>query len=102
MRLSDFEANTVVHAARVAFGEGVRVYLFGSRTDDNARGGDIDLYIETALEQTAAFQARLSFEAAMIMALGDRKIDVLVKPHDRAPTPFERVARRGSVLLDGA
>ena len=46
MRLSAFEREQIVLAARRHYGAGCRVVLFGSRVDDQARGGDIDLMIE--------------------------------------------------------
>ena len=46
MRLSPAERRAIDTAAREAFPPGTRVMLFGSRTDDARRGGDIDLLIE--------------------------------------------------------
>lgn len=43
----DTEAIEIIRSAeRQVSGADARVYLFGSRTDDAGRGGDIDLYIE--------------------------------------------------------
>ena len=43
MRLTQGEIDTIVRIAREIYGWGVEVFLFGSRTDDSKRGGDIDL-----------------------------------------------------------
>lgn len=45
VRLSDWEVKAIKDIAEEVFGEGTRVFLFGSRTDPTKRGGDIDLYI---------------------------------------------------------
>jgi len=45
MRLSVKEINTIKSCAKAFFGAHARVLLFGSRVDDQKRGGDIDLYI---------------------------------------------------------
>ena len=41
MRLTQGEIDTIVRIAREIYGWGVEVFLFGSRTDDSKRGGDI-------------------------------------------------------------
>lgn len=40
MRLQTDEIKTIIQTAREIYGESVKVYLFGSRTDDSKRGGD--------------------------------------------------------------
>jgi len=39
--------STIRTAVAETFGEDANIWLFGSRVDDNKRGGDIDLLIET-------------------------------------------------------
>lgn len=46
MRLSPDQARTIVVAAQELTGPDARVRLFGSRLDNLARGGDIDLLME--------------------------------------------------------
>jgi predicted nucleotidyltransferase len=44
MRLSDFQINSIKSTVKEVFGDATTI-LFGSRTNDNLRGGDIDLYL---------------------------------------------------------
>ena len=45
MRLSLTEIKAIIKSKNNSFGKSSKVYLFGSRVDDNKKGGDIDLYI---------------------------------------------------------
>jgi predicted nucleotidyltransferase len=47
MRLTPVQIHTIKSTAQGVLGEGVQVTLFGSRVDDAAKGGDVDLYVET-------------------------------------------------------
>jgi len=42
MRLTMFEITAIQNNAKNIFGDTVKVYLFGSRVDDDKKGGDID------------------------------------------------------------
>ena len=41
MRLQSKEIQTIIQIAKDIYGETVQVYLFGSRLNDEKRGGDI-------------------------------------------------------------
>ena len=45
MRLQSKEIQTIIQIAKDIYGETVQVYLFGSRLNDEKRGGDIDLLV---------------------------------------------------------
>lgn len=47
MRLTDGQKAAIRETAAECFGSTVQVMVFGSRVDDSARGGDIDLLIVT-------------------------------------------------------
>ncbi|MFA7267760.1 MAG: hypothetical protein WC073_00315 [Sterolibacterium sp.] len=96
MRLSADTAAIIRDTAAEMFGGPVR--LFGSRLDDSARGGDIDLYVETELVAAEAEERRLRMLARLARRLGDRKIDLVVKSVD-GELPIHAVARREGVIL---
>jgi predicted nucleotidyltransferase len=51
MRIKREDIFQIKKIAKEYFGDGVKIYLFGSRTSNDKRGGDIDLYIETGLKK---------------------------------------------------
>ncbi len=52
MRLTPFQREIFKQLTAEVFGPQAQVWLFGSRADDQRRGGDIDLYI-TGFTQTS-------------------------------------------------
>jgi uncharacterized protein len=77
MRLSRDEIDTINLLAKKYFGQDAKVSLFGSRTDDRQKGGDIDLFIRNNNETRLTLEAKIHFLAALKSKIGDRKIDVI-------------------------
>jgi predicted nucleotidyltransferase len=96
MRLTPTEQQVIRDASLQRFG--VRPRLFGSRVDDTKRGGDIDLYIETQLSPEDAFSREMHLSADLYLALGDRKIDIVVNA-GWLDLPIYQVARDQGVWL---
>lgn len=78
MRMPPNYQTTITETAIKVFGARVSVWLFGSRLDDAAKGGDVDLLIK--LESPTADKAILAarYNALLQMKLGLQKFDVLV------------------------
>lgn len=77
MRLNEFQISSINQLAREYFGTETTVYLFGSRTDDKKKGGDIDLLISSTNEMALTLEAKVRFLAALKTKIGQRKIDVV-------------------------
>ncbi|MCF7984792.1 MAG: nucleotidyltransferase domain-containing protein [Thiohalocapsa sp.] len=91
MRLTEDEVATIRRAVQAHFGAGSAVWLFGSRLDEDARGGDVDLYIETASPLPEnLFLAREALRAELERSL-KQPVDVVVCRN--RPTAFMRQAR---------
>lgn len=101
MRLTQEQIRTIKETAGKYFGEQATVLLFGSRTKDHRRGGDIDLYIETDLKDAkTVVNAEIRFLAELKRHIGDRKIDVLVDyPARRQRPPIFTIARQTGIRL---
>ncbi len=67
MRLSPRHQEAIVRAVADLCGPRARVLLFGSRTDDSQRGGDVDLLVTLPEEP-----------ARIVRALDGRSVDLLL------------------------
>ena len=99
MRLNSDQVQAIKQAAQQVLGDDARVTLFGSRTNDALRGGDIDLMFETPHQLVDRVAATGQLYVRLIRHLGDRKIDVLLKDAATDEAPVMRVARETGVLL---
>ena len=101
MRLSEVERRAIVTIAREVIGGDVQVRLFGSRADDRARGGDIDLYItDISLAPALQGDAKLQFLVKLKRQLGDQRIDlILAPPAGQTPLPIHQMAQQTGILL---
>ena len=76
MRLSKKTIKILQDNIKKSFGE-VNIYLFGSRTDDTKKGGDIDIAIDTNLSRKDFRKKRSLFLANLIRVNFDYDIDVV-------------------------
>jgi len=95
MRLKEAEIRAIKDSFDAVYHEG-SVYLFGSRTDDSKRGGDIDLFIEIK-DGTDLFAKKIRFLARLKRHIGDQRIDVV---YSEDPSRLiEQEARRWAIRL---
>ncbi len=78
MRLSQQTQQIVRDTVREVFGLEAKVKLFGSRINDNARGGDIDLLVELPSITAEIERKTLQLTARLQLRIGDQPVDVLV------------------------
>lgn len=96
MRLSEFEISCIKALAVQHFGKDVQVFLFGSRTIDQQRGGDIDLFIRTSSCNQLRIRAKIEFITDLILEIGEQKIDVVLdNPASRNSFFFKTIHRTG-------
>jgi len=100
MRVSGKNIATFKNAIRVAFSGQPKVFLFGSRVDDNKRGGDIDLMVVSGLHRNELEIAKIKAITKIQMALGEQKIDLIVtNDPERDPRPVVREVLQHGVEL---
>lgn len=96
MRLTTFEQITIIETVR-EFLPDARVMLYGSRTDDNKRGGDIDLLILTPIKTDWERAGEIRW--ALWDKLGEQKIDILLETEGE-PTPFAAMIIHDAIPFD--
>jgi len=101
MRLSKSEINIIKNVACEVWGDQTMIYLFGSRTDDSKKGGDIDLFVDLEAEQEPKkiMLQKAEFLGKLDFLLGEQKIDLLVKTHYNNYLPIIRIAQITGIAL---
>ena len=106
IRLSVTEVQGIVKAIKEVLTEreiplkGILLYLDGSRTKMNRKGGDIDVVLEIPenLFKTCR-EFEIKFLVAIYARIGEQKIDLLIRSKKAPLTEFESVAFKNRILL---
>ena len=98
MRLTPQAIAIIRQTVRAELGDGAQVRLFGSRTDDAARGGDVDLHVlaDVTVDNPVWTAALLS---ARLQRLDGRAVDVRLLVLGMQRQPIDEVALAEGVLL---
>jgi predicted nucleotidyltransferase len=99
MRLTSAQISAIRTSATQLAGDAARVWLFGSRVRDDAKGGDVDLLLEldSPVAEPAQLSARLA--AQVSRAMYGRKVDVLIKAPNLMHLPIHSIALAEGIRL---
>ena len=99
MRLTDSQIQAIRQLAQQVAGIKSSVRVFGSRLDDTAHGGDVDLMLELTepVDNPALMAAQMS--ALVSRAMHGRKVDVLLSAPNLMRLPIHDVAFKEGKLL---
>ncbi len=97
MRLTTEQARLICQTVHQHIGGKSRTWLFGSRTDDQRRGGDIDLLIESDIALPILQQARIKIALEQSLSI---PIDLVCLRRGQAPTAFQRIALSTAIPLE--
>jgi len=93
MRLKQVEINSIKNIINQR-DESAKIYLYGSRVDDELKGGDIDLLV---LSESISFMDKLKIKAELHYKLGEQKVDLLIT--EDTQKPFVQLVMETAVLL---
>jgi len=100
MRISESQRNIIKQTVLKYFGAGSELRLFGSRVDDSARGGDIDLYVEPEMREVDDIMAaKLDTLLVLHQLLGEQKIDLVINRKVGKMLPIYKIAKKTGVAL---
>jgi len=99
MRLSSTQTRVILDCMRQHFGADASVMLFGSRLDDAARGGDVDLLVESGASATQRQRALVTMALETALAL---PVEIVSLQRDTPGRAFARIARSGAQPLENA
>ena len=99
MRFSEFEIESIKRLARQHFGLDVQVFLFGSRTKNQQRGGDIDLFISNPNVAKLNSRSKINFITDLILQIGEQKIDIVLDIPDKRDSVFFKTIHQTGIQL---
>ena len=99
MRLTEEQTGIIRRTVREVLGDDARVWLFGSRMDDDKRGGDVDLYVESddVIDMPALVIARLS--ARIPRGIHGRKVGIVLSAPNLGRFPIHESAKLEGIRL---
>ena len=96
MRLTQEHTSSILAVVKQYAGENAAVYLFGSRLNEHARGGDVDLLIETENPISLLDRARIKMMLENDLCL---PVDIVTTFRGNKETPFQMIVRSHAVRL---
>lgn len=99
MRVTPAQRQSIKQVVAEIAGNDANVFVFGSRVDDNKRGGDLDLLVELTYDSknSAWLGAQLSAKISRIMM--GRKVDVLISASNLLELPIHKQAKLTGVQI---
>ncbi|MFM8453527.1 MAG: nucleotidyltransferase domain-containing protein [Gammaproteobacteria bacterium] len=107
MRLSAKVKSALLECFKNHFPSGTELWIFGSRVDDTALGGDLDLYVEypkkkhpESLVFKEAYDRKLKFLVELKSKIGHQKIDLVLNlPGISEELPIYTIAKQEGIRL---
>ena len=96
MRLSTKEQKIICEAVH-ELDPDASIYLFGSRVDDLAKGGDIDLLV---ISDRLKFNDLLKLRRMILDQIGWQQLDLIIKNNTELNQPFVEEAMETGILLE--
>ena len=94
MRLTEKEKSVIKKGVR-ALDKDAKIYLFGSRINDNERGGDIDILV---ISETLTYSDIIKIKSIIFNEIEEQKIDIIITK-EIITDPFIKIAYKEGIQL---
>lgn len=95
MRVSNYLRKELLNASKIAFKESP-IVLFGSRIDDEKRGGDFDLAVMQEMNRDDLKSAKVAFFKYLLLKDLDLPIDIVL--YSSANELLKKEINKGEIL----
>jgi predicted nucleotidyltransferase len=95
MRLDPNQTDAIIKAVRRQ-DPAAEIILFGSRTNDQAKGGDIDLLV---VSDHINMHQEWLIRRDILDEIGWQKLDLIVRRHDQLDSPIASIAMETGIPL---
>ncbi len=90
MRITEIEKNVIKNAI-LKQDENAQIFLFGSRTDDKKKGGDVDILISS---DKIDLMEIIKIKINIFTTLPEQKIDILIKKPNEQNTFIDYISNQ--------
>jgi predicted nucleotidyltransferase len=97
MRLTTPQIRIITQVVSRFAGDTAEAYLFGSRLDDQAKGGDVDILIEMDWRPSRIELGRMKMELEQVLGL---PVDILIHVRNTELSPFQTIAQAHAARLE--
>ena len=100
IRLTPIQIQSIKSCIFEVFGDKLKIYLFGSRTNPLLRGGDIDLFVYLENNCITKLEKILLAKSKIEIKIGEQKIDLFVGTNeDLQRDTFLKIIYSKGILL---
>ena len=97
MRLTSQQIHNIIQLVSAFAGDMAAAYIFGSRLNEQARGGDVDILILMDRRPSRIERGKVKMELEQVLGL---PVDIVIQVRNTEATPFQTIAREHATRLE--
>jgi len=97
MRLTSQQIHNITQVVSGFAGDTAEIYLFGSRLNDQARGGDVDILILMDRRPSRIERGKVKMDLEQVLGL---PVDMVIQVRNDEVTPFQAIVHGHATRLE--